>query len=170
MKFDKDEITEVYVKSEDGEYRFTKKVTVDKPAPAKTQKGEEAEDTPPATPPTPEEKIQWLTQDNKEGDKAKLDSFINQLSDLSCDNYMEDKELKDFKDQQPLFTLTLKGSKDYTLTLFEKLGEGHADKDKFTAVSSENAYPFLLPGYKGDNFIKDAKELLKEEKKADEKK
>lgn len=168
MKFDKDEISEVYLKSEDIEYRFTKKVTIDKPAPAQTQKGEEDKaDTPP---PAPEEKIQWLTQDSKEGDKTKLDSFINQLADLSCDKYMEDTEVKDFKDKKPLFTLTLKGSKDYTLTLFEKLGEGHVDKDKFTAVSSENAYPFLLPGHKGDNFIKDAKELLKEEKKEEKKK
>lgn len=166
MKFDKDEITELYVKSEAVEYRFTKKVTVDQPAPAPDKEKEDA-DTPP---PAPEEKIQWVTQDNKEGDKTKLDSFINQLSNLSCDKYIEDKKTEDFKDKTPLFTLTLKGGKDYTLSLFEKLGEGHADKDKFTAVSSGNAYPFLLSNYKGDNFIKDAKELLKEANKEEEQK
>jgi hypothetical protein len=160
LTFDKNELSEIIVIAEGREYQFTKKVTANKPGPAE-EKDKSKEDTPPAE---PEEKIQWLTADGKEGDKVKLDSFINQLSDLKCDKYLEDKEIKDFEDKNPVFKITLKGSKNYSLSLFEKSGEGDV-KDKFPAVSSENVYPFLLSGYKGDNFIKDAKELLKEEGK-----
>ncbi|MCK5056687.1 MAG: DUF4340 domain-containing protein [Candidatus Aminicenantes bacterium] len=161
LTFDKNEISEIQVISEGREYQFSKKVTVKEPKPPE-DKDKSKEKIPPAE---PEEKIQWLTADGKEGEKTKLDSFINQLSDLRCDKYLEDKELKDFEDKNPVLKLTLKGSKNYTLSLFEKLGEGDEDKDKFPALSSENAYPFLLSGHKGDNFIRDAKELLKEEEK-----
>jgi hypothetical protein len=161
LTFDKNEISEIQVISEGREYQFSKRVTVKEPEPPE-DKDKSKEEIPPAE---PEEKIQWLTADGKEGEKTKLDSFINQLSDLRCDKYLEDKELKDFEDKNPVLKLTLKGSKNYTLSLFEKLGEGDEDKDKFPALSSENAYPFLLSGYKGDNFIRDAKELLKEEEK-----
>lgn len=169
MKFDKEEISEIQVTSEGQEYRFSKKVTSEKPKPAEGKEKDKKKEE--ISPPEPEEKIQWLTGDGQEGDKVKLDSFINQLSDLRCDKFLEDKELKDYKDKKPIFILTLKGSTSYTLSLFEKLAEGE-DKDKYPAISSENAYPFLLSSYKGDNFIKDAKELLKEEEteKEDEKK
>ena len=157
LTFDKNEISEIAVLSEGREYLFSKKVTVNEPKPAEAESKE-------APPTAPEEKIQWLTAGGKEGDKAKLDSFINQLSDLKCDKFLEDKEPKDLEGKNPIFKITLKGSKSYTLSLFEKLVDG-PDKDKFPGMSSENVYPFLMSGYKGDNFIKDAKELLKEEEK-----
>lgn len=169
MKFDKDEITEIRVTAPGQEYHFTKKVSVEKPKPAADSEKEKKKEEPTLPPQPGEEVIQWLTKDGKEGDKSKLDSFINQLSNLSCDKFIDDKEAKDYKDKKPVFKLTLKGNKSYTLSLFEKLAEEGENKDKFPAVSSESAYPFLLLSYKGDNFIKDAKELVKEEKIEEEK-
>ena len=41
--------------------------------------------------------------------------------------------------------------------------EGHPNQSKYPSISTENSIPFLLPSYRGENFIKDAKALLKKE-------
>ena len=160
LKFDKNEISEILVATAEQEYLFTKKVTTAEPNPAE-EKDKEKEQAPPAP---AKDEVQWVTEAGKEGDKSKIDSFINQLSDMKCDSFYADKEIKDFAAQKPVLALTLTGSKSYKLSIFEKLPEGGDNVGKFPAVSSENLYPFLLVSYKGDNFIRDAKELVKEEK------
>ncbi|MCI0470081.1 MAG: DUF4340 domain-containing protein [Candidatus Aminicenantes bacterium] len=171
MKFDRNEISEIRVFSAGKESLFIKKATGEKPKSAAVSQ-EDKTKTPPPLSGQPEQ-FQWLTKDGKEGDKSKLESFIDQLADLRCEGFMEDRTPADFKDKTPIFILTVKGSKSYSLSVFEKPAAaaednktaGDEDKTKYPAVSSENPFPFWLAGYKGDNFIRDAGELLKEEKK-----
>lgn len=168
MKFDRNEISEIRVFSAGKENLFIKKAIGEKSKPADRLKDKDKTKTQPPLTEQPEQ-FQWLTKDGKEGDKSKLESFIDQLSDLRCEGFIEDRTPADFKEKTPIFILTVKGSKSYSLSIFEKPAAaeentktaGAEDKNRYPAVSSENPYPFWLAGYKGDNFIRDAGELLK---------
>ncbi len=152
MKFDKEEISEIEVMSAGVTHHFTRNVKKIEPASKEKKEKKEA-----APPPEPKEEISWVTANGKVGDKSKLDSFINQLADLSCDKFIEDKTPAEFKD--PIFSIKLKGNKEYTFFIFDKLEK----EAKYPAVSSENPYPFLISTYKAENFTRDAGELLKKE-------
>ncbi len=174
MKLDKNEISEIQLDKKEGEkYLFTKTAkpvetpeekkaedkTEDKTEEKKTEDKEAAQPTPP-TPPT--ETI-WASADGKEGNKSNLDAILSQLADLKCDEYIEDKTPEDFKD--PVFTVRLKGTKDYTLFIYEKFEkknkEGESGVEKYPMVSSESPYPFLLSKYAAERLMKKEEDLLK---------
>ena len=66
----------------------------------------------------------------------------------------------------PLYTVQLKGAKDYHLSIFAKLKDDDPD---FPAVSSENDYPFLLSKAIAEGIMQDPDQLLKKPE-TDEKK
>ena len=167
MKLDSNEITEVEVEQEGKKHLFAKQVkTIEPQLPAAGKKDEKKGETPPPQPQKPEEEISWLTPDGKKGDKSKLDSLIGQLTNLSCENYIAGKTKDNYNTEPPIYKLKLKGSKDFTLSIFKKLEEGD-EKGKYPAVSSENSYPFLLSSWKGDQIMKKPEDLV--EKKEDKK-
>ncbi len=64
------------------------------------------------------------------------------------------------ENQEPVFNITLKGTKEYTLRIFAKQ-EG--DNGKYPALSSESGFPFLLATYGAERIIKKPKDLFPEE-------
>jgi len=105
----------------------------------------------------PEETSQeetWISPDGTKGNKDNINSILSAISSLRCDEYIEGKNKEDFK--EPVYTVILKGNKDYTLKIFEK-----EDKEdgKYPCFSSENAYPFLISTYSAESIIKKPEEL-----------
>lgn len=179
MKLDSNEISEVRIEKEGQTYVFAKNVKpvdppeikLDKPDDKKKEEKKEAEEKPgEVEPPKPEEQITWLMPDGKKGKKSQLDSLINQLTNLSCQEYIEDKSKEDFKTQAPIYTLKLKGGKDYIITFFPKPETKEGEEtpqggEKYPVISSENAYPFLLSSWKAEQIMKKPEDLMEEEKK-----
>lgn len=174
MKLDSNEISEVQIEKEGQTYVFAKnvkpveppEVKLDKPDDKKKEEKKEGEDKPEEVePPKPEEQITWLMPDGKKGKKSQLDSLINQLTDLSCQEYIEDKTKEDFKTQAPIYTLKLKGGKDYIITFFPKPETKEGEEtpsggEKYPVISSENAYPFLLSSWKAEQIMKKPEDLM----------
>ena len=164
MKLDSNEISEVEIEKEGKKYLFAKKMkTVPPPAVDINKKDEKKAETTPPEPKKPEEEISWLMPDGKKGNKSNLDSLINQLTNLSCQEYIEGKSKEDFKAEAPIYTLKLKGSKDYFISIYkkpEKKGDDDTGGDKYPAISSENLYPFMLTSWKADQIMKKPEDLM----------
>ena len=157
MKFDKNEISEFRISKGDVSLQLAKKVTPVKPAP--TKDGKEGEKK--AAAPAPQPEISWVLADGTVAKKSELDNILNQLSNLSCDGYLQGKKKEDLKN--PIYTISLKGSKDYEILFYEKVDQ---NGEKYPAVCSESPYPFLLSTYTANNLMKKPGDL-KEEVKAD---
>ena len=97
----------------------------------------------------------WQNASGKKGDNSKINRFLTTLSDLSCEKYVSDRNKDEFTN--PLYTLLLKGNKEYKLYIFEKLDKD--DKD-YPATSSENSYPFILSGFQAKDIMEDPDKLL----------
>jgi hypothetical protein len=97
----------------------------------------------------------WQTDEGKKNDESKLNPLLATLSNLSCDKYISGREKGEFTN--PVYTILLKGTRDYSLYVFAK-----PDKDSanYPAISSENDYPFELPKWKADDIMKNPDEML----------
>lgn len=175
MKLDSNEITEVEIEKEGNTYLFAKKVKpIKPPAEDKDKKKAGEEKKQEVKPKEPGEEISWIMPDGKMGKKSGLDSLINQLTNLSCQEYIEGKSKEDFKEQAPIYRLKLKGSKDYIIKIFPKPEKKEDEKEegsggeKYPAISSENSYPFLLTSWKAEQIMKKPEDLIEEEKKKEE--
>lgn len=153
MSFDKNEITQVKITQDNATLDFAKKML-----PVEVQAAEKGEEQP-AESPAQEEA--WVTEDGTKGKTTEIDSILNQLTDLKCDDFIEDKTMDDFTG--PVYTVSLTGTKDYMLQIFSKDEEA----GKYPALSSENPYPFFLTAWKAENIMKKADDLL-DKKKEDE--
>ncbi|MBC2716740.1 MAG: DUF4340 domain-containing protein [Desulfobacteraceae bacterium] len=91
----------------------------------------------------------WQDADGNPVKESDINNFFNNISTLKCQSYIADKTRADFTD--PMYTLTMTGTKTVTLLIFEKINE---DDDAYPAISSQNDYPFMLPAYKMDNMVK----------------
>ncbi len=171
MSFDKNAVSEIHLKQEDSTLVFAKK-TVPVPAPEEKtpaeKEGTEAEketETETETPQEPQEQEAWLTTDGRTGDKTSLDAILNELSDLRCDDFIEGKALEDYA--SPIYTVMVKGNKDYTLKIYakeeeekEEGDEGVSQDGEYPAVSSESPYPFLLSTYRAERIMKKPEDLF----------
>jgi len=81
----------------------------------------------------------WQTTSGRKVDPASLDSFLNVINNLKCENYLEGRQKAEFK--SPQFEIVLEGKETYTLKLFAKENE---NDEELPAISSYNAYPFTL--------------------------
>jgi hypothetical protein len=102
----------------------------------------------------PQTETIWKTPSNEKKDRAKVEQILSDFDKLQCTEYINDKTKADFKD--PMYTIQLKGTKDYVLSIFEKM---ESDADQYPAVSSENDYPFMLREWKVKEILKKPKEL-----------
>ena len=149
LAFDKETIGQVTVKAgEDSE-------TFKKLAPPAATDDPDQKDEPAAG--DSGSKPQWADSGGEEADAGKIHSLISTLANLKCEKYLEGKGKEDFS--EPVYTITLTGAKDYTLFLYAEIKEG--DESFFTAVSSENEYPFLLSRWRSENIMQKPADLRK---------
>jgi hypothetical protein len=94
---------------------------------------------------------EWYTDDNRKVRGEEIEEIINTLSDFQCDDFIEDRKKEDFP--APLFTVSLRSKKTYTISLFQK------EEDQYPAISSESEYPCLVSEWKADRIIKDFTKL-----------
>jgi hypothetical protein len=148
LKFDKNEISAIEISRAAEKILFSKNVK-----PIKVKADEKK--APGQVVPPPGEEV-WLMVDGKPGNNTELNGIIDQASQLTCEQFIEGKTKNDFR--EPIYTVLLKGRKDFTLSIFQK-----AEKEtSYAAVSSESPYPFLLSSYTADSIMKKP-ELLKKE-------
>jgi hypothetical protein len=162
MTFDNNDITEVKIVQDGETFEFAKKVVqVEEKVEEKPEEKEKDETTPPQ-PKEPKEEISWVMPDGQNGDKSSIDSILSQLSNLTCDEFIEDKTKEDF--QNPVYEITLKGVKDYTVQIFAK---GEEEGSKYPTLSSGSPYPFFLSTYTAENIMKKKEDLLEKEAESD---
>jgi hypothetical protein len=109
----------------------------------------------------PKEETVWNSADGKEIDSSITRRIIAALSNLQCEKYIGDHKKSDFLN--PIYTLELKGVKEYTLSIFT---QNEKDDQNYPARSSENDYPFLLSKHRAENIIKLMDEILKKPEKS----
>jgi len=94
----------------------------------------------------------WQTGDGKPVKEKEIDALVKTLSDLKCDAYVEERKIEDLGD--PSFTVSLKGTQEYGLSLYD-------EQDKKTVcTSTENDYVFLVPEWKAKKIKLDLDSLL----------
>jgi hypothetical protein len=113
-----------------------------------------AGDQPPTPPAEQTAEPQWQTSEGVALDTAKIKNLLNTLAHLNCDKYLYDRTKNDLKDS--MYTVELKGLKEYTLTLFPATDP---EAGPYPAVSSENDTPFLLPERQVKNIMVPVEDL-----------
>ena len=98
----------------------------------------------------------WVDANGKKVDAVKVGRLLGFLNRLECEAYMDDSKKDDFK--HPIYTVTLQGAKEYTLSIFAKKNK---DEKTYPAVSSENDYPFLLSDTQIDSLKANIDEIKK---------
>jgi Domain of unknown function (DUF4340) len=105
-------------------------------------------------------KTVWADAKGQNEDPSKISRLLSFLNRLECEAYIDDSKKEDFKN--PVYTINLKGDKEYALSIFAKKDK----KDKtYSAVSSENNYPFTLSDTQVDGITSKIDDLLKIKKK-----
>jgi len=121
----------------------------------------EKEESPPAdkkeSASPPAQKSVWQTADGRTSDEAAVNQLLNTLSNLRCEKFIEDRGKEDFT--APLITIQLKGTQEYSLSIFAKTEEKETDHP---AISSANKYAFLLTDSEVEGIVKDSSNILKE--------
>ncbi len=153
LSFDQIEIQEIRI-TKDGESMVLSRKQV--PVEIKTDQKSDTQSSSP-----PKEETVWNSADGKEIDSSITRRIIAALSNLQCEKYIGDRKKSDFLD--PIYTLELKGVKEYTLSIFT---QNEKDDQNYPARSSENDYPFLLSKHRAENIIKLMDEILKKPEKS----
>jgi hypothetical protein len=152
LSFDQNEIERVEIIKGKETLVLTKKTI----APEATDQ-EENKDNAPAAPTAPT--IVWENKDGKPADETKINGMLSTLSNLKCENYADDQKKENYTDA--IYTLKLKGVKNYTLSIYNKVVE---DGKIYPAVSSENDYPFLISDSQADKIMKSPDEIIEKGK------
>lgn len=100
--------------------------------------------------------FKWVSSTGRPADEAELNRMLSVLSDLKCQKFIYGRPKDDFSD--PVYTVTLKGDRDYTLSVYDKQ---NPDDAGYPATSSENDSPFILPKWKAEKIMIEFEELLK---------
>ncbi|MBW1765741.1 MAG: DUF4340 domain-containing protein [Deltaproteobacteria bacterium] len=148
LAFKQNEIQEIGIKKGSQSALFTlKQFPIDNSAEKKDEKKGEK---------TAETTTVWENANGEEMDKAAMDKLLSMLSDLRCREYLYDRTKEELAD--PICTVTIKGVKEYVLSIFAKEKE---DDETYPGISSENDHPFMLIGWQADTIMKDPAEMLK---------
>lgn len=141
------DIQQINIRHQDQSLAFTRtQVPVEVKAP------DEKQDTA-ASPPAPTQV--WQAAGGQPVNESALTQLLNALADLRCEKFIDDRQKTDFT--SPLFTLELKGDRDYTLAIFPKSGENDPN---YPAVSSGSDYPFELSAGQVERIMKEPSEFL----------
>lgn len=117
------------------------------PVPVTTDQGKSTAKAAPTT---------WKTDRGKPVNEKEINDLVNAVRDLKCDGFVDGETKDDLK--SPEYTVSLKGAKTYSLSLYKKNG------DKRQAVSSGSAYPFYISSAKAARIMKDPRTILKQVK------
>ena len=109
----------------------------------------------------PKTKMVWQDTEGNKVDKTKVSRLLSFFNRLECEKYINDAKKEDFIN--PILSVTLKGEKGYSLSVFAKTEK---DGKNNQAISSENDYPFLLSNSQV-NSIKSIIEKIMEVKRSD---
>lgn len=134
LSFDRDEIDRISVQKQDMVYTMT----LEEVSPGTFDK-----DTEPEKP-----QKSWKDMEGKDLDESIPGQILSTLMSLKCESYIYDYKKEDLNN--PVFFATLKGEKEYTLSVFEKQEE----EEDYPAVSSESPYPFVMSGWSAEKLIK----------------
>ena len=148
LAFKLSEIDEIYITNGNKEMSFRRTKA--------SLEVKESKETDKSKPKSQQPEIAWQNASGKKGDNSKINRLLTTLSDLSCEKYLSGQS----KDEliNPVFTLLLKGTKEYKLSIFAKPDK--TDKN-YPAISSENRYPFILSDSQVKSIMEDPDEMLK---------
>ena len=153
LSFERAEIREIHIAKDQKSVIFSRKQV-----PVKVSAGQEADAK---SPPSPKSKTIWQSADGKEADKSRLNSLLTTLSNLRCQKYIDGRKKEDFT--KPIYTLQLKGAREYSLSIFAKTDK---DAKNNPAISSENDYPFMLPTWLTSKIMVDPDKFFKKPDKS----
>lgn len=91
------------------------------------------------------EQVVWRDDSGEAWEIEKMDDMLDRLHDLECIKYFKGDESTL---GEPIFSMVLKGQKEYELVIYEHQEEGHP------ARTSENEYTFYISSWNRDNLIK----------------
>lgn len=114
-------------------------------------------ESPPAGQPAPDI---WQAADGQTANSGAVQALLGELSSLRCEQFIDDRVKAVLG--APVYSIALKGPKDYTLTLF---GPGEKDAPRHPAVSSGSDYPFLLSEDQAKRIMKNPADYFKAEEK-----
>jgi len=152
LSFKEDEIKAVEIYKDQSTTLISHKETISE---KKEEKGTESEKD-------AQKQFEWQTADGKVMEASKVKDLISYFTDLQCEAYIEDKNKEDMADKDPTVRITLKGEKDYSLSVFATDKE---KEDNKPAVSSMNPYPFFVTGSTVEKIDDKIKALLNPEEK-----
>jgi hypothetical protein len=143
------DIQQIQITQENQSFMLTRTQLPAKEEPPPAEKKESA--SPPA------QKTGWQTPEGRTGDEAAVNQLLNTLSKLRCESFIEDRGKEDFT--APLINIRLKGSQEYSLSIFAKTEEKESEQP---AISSASKYAFRLNDSAAQGIMKDASNILKE--------
>jgi len=158
LSFKEDEIKAVEISKDQSTTLISQK---EKPSEKKEEKGGESQKDK-GSEKDAQKPFEWQTADGKIMEASKVKDLISYFTDLRCEDYIEDKNKEDFSGKDPMMRITLKGEKDYSLSVFAK---DKAKEDNAPAVSSMNAYAFFVTGSTIEQINNKIKALLSPEEK-----
>jgi hypothetical protein len=132
------------------------------PASAKLTRSPAKEEAPAAGQPAP---AAWQGADGQAANLSAVQGLLADLSSLRCEQFIDDRDKAGLG--APVYSILLKGPKEYTLTLF---APGEKDDHKHPAVSSGSDSPFLLSEGEAKRIMKNPADYFKAEEKKEEKK
>ena len=112
-------------------------------------------------PPPSRLQIVWENPDGKKGDESTINRLLVTLSNLRCEKYLEGHKKDEFSN--PIYTLTLKGAQDYSLSIFTKSAK---EATSYPAISSQSNFPFLLTDRQAEGIMKNPEEMLEKPEKS----
>ena len=101
-------------------------------------------------------KFEWQNDNGEKGNDRNLNRLLTTLGDLKCADYINDRQKDAFS--APIYTVKLKGIKDYQLEIFAKLQK---DDKKYPAVSSDSDYPFWVTDNQAQQIMINPEEMIK---------
>lgn len=150
LTYEKGDISAVILNRGDQTATFIRKTKTPEEETTASEAGKESK--------SPALEFQWVDTDGNPVVRADVDRIITQLSNLKCDDYLEDDAKEGLK--APLWTVTLKSDqKAAHLSLYDKEDK---KSTQFPAVSSDSPYAFILQKSRVETFEKSIAKLLKE--------
>lgn len=156
LAFNPSDIQQIQIAKDQQSLDFTRTQV---PVEVKASGTEKKEDSSP-----PAQRLVWQAANGKPVNDAVLNQLLSSLSNLRCEKFIDGRKKEDYS--APLFTLQLKGAKDYSLAIFPKAEE---KATVYPAVSSGSDYPFQLSGGQVNRIMKAPDDFL-QKSEADQKK
>jgi len=139
MSFEKGRIEQVQISNKDAQGVFIKEKIPE-------TAGEAALDG--DTPEMKGTRFVWKNAVGEAVKENKLTKLIDDFSSMKCRGFIYDRQKADFT--EPIAMITFKGVEEYTLQIFDRLEE---DASEYPAVSSQNAYLFMVPKWQADQVM-----------------